>query len=138
MQYSFLFYIVEFNMTTVAIDSKMAALFDGNNDTCEDIQDIVTKRSDLKLTKLNNVVGTVAFDVKVQGLNSCSSYGFVYALVKNDSCDFVRSCNVTHDLATSHNSCIVNCPCEENCFILAFLYSSSNNASGIVCEIKLL
>ena len=134
MQYSFLFYIVEFNMTTVAIDSKMAALFDGNSSSCENIQDIVTKRSDLKLTKLNNDIRTVAFDVKVQGLNSCSNYEFLYVLVKNYPCNFVRSCNVT----TSPNSCIVNCPCEDNCHILAFLYGSSNDASGMVCEIKLL
>ena len=65
-------------------------------------------------------------------------YEFLYLLVKNESCDYLTSCNVTHDLATSDNSCIVKCPCEENCDILAFIYSSSNDASGMVCEIKLL
>ena len=62
----------------------------------------------------------------------------MYVLVTNEPCNFVRFCNVTHYLATSHNSCIVNCSCEENCDILAFLYGSSNDASGMVCEIKLL
>ena len=115
----------------------MAALFDGNSSTCESIQNIVRSESTVQLTKLNNVMGTVTFDIMVRGLNSYSNYEFVYVLVKNDPCDFVRSCNVTHNLATSHNSCIVNCPCEDNCHILNFLYSSNTEISGTVCEIKL-
>ena len=124
-------------MTTVAVNSKMVALFDGNSSSCENIQDIVNMRWDLKVTKLNNVMGTVAFDIMVRGLNSCSNYKFLYVRVKNDPCRYVRSCNVTHNLATSHNSCIVNCPCEDDCDILAFLYSSGAEMGGAVCEIKL-
>ena len=137
LQYLVIFYIAEFNMTAVDVDSKMVALFDENSSTCENIQDIVRSQSTVQLRKLN-VMGTATFDVMVRGLALCSNYNFLYVLVKNEPCDFVRSCNVTHDLATSHNICVVNCPCEDNCDILADFFSSSNQMSGTVCEIKLL
>ena len=130
--------IAEFNMTTTAIDSKMAALFDGNSSTCENIQSIVTKRSDFKVTKLNNVMGTILFDIMVPGLNSCPNYGFLFVLVENEQCDFVRSCNVTHDLATSHSSCIVSCTCEDDCDIVVMIPILITHVVGSMCEIMLL
>ena len=74
----------------------------------------------------------MVFDVKVQGMNSCLDYDFIHVIHKGISCDFVRPCNVLHDLATSHNSCIVNCPGEDNCHIVVMIHSLMTNVVGSV------
>ena len=129
---------IVFNMTMVGTPANMAAIFDGNGDSCSNISEIIGYRSYIKTNRIDSIPGNVAFDVKVQGLNSCFDYEFLYVLVKNDSCDFVRSCNVTHNLATSHNSCIIQCPCEDNCDIVVVIYSLMTSVVGSVCEIMLL
>ena len=102
--------LVVFNMTMVDGPANMAAMFDGNRDSCTNINDIIDSQSHIKTNKIDNNPAHLAFDFKVQGVNSFSDYEFLYVLVKDEPCDFVRSCNVTHDLATSHNSCIMHCP----------------------------
>ena len=122
----------------VHIPTNMVALFDGKVDSCTNIKDVLASRSYIKIDKNDTISGNVTFEVKVQGLNSCMDYEFLYVLVKNAPCDFVRSCNVIHDLAPSHNSCIIRCPCEDNCDIVVVIYSLSTNITGSVYEIMLL
>ena len=107
--------LVVFNMTMVDIPTKMSDMFDGDADFSINISDTMSYRSYIKASRIDNYSGNVIFDVKVQGVNSCLDYEFLFVLVKNGSCDFVRSCNVLHNLATSHKSCIVHCPCEDDC-----------------------
>ena len=57
-------------MSTMDVDSKMTALFDGDSETCNNIQDIITIRSYLKVSKLNINSGSLTFDIKILGLNS--------------------------------------------------------------------
>ena len=130
--------LVVLNMTMVDGPANMAAMFDGNGDSCTNNNDIIDSQSHLKSNMIDSNPGNVAFDVKVQGVNLCSDYEFLYALVKDEPCDFVRSCNVTHVLGTSHNSCIVNCHCEDNCDIVVIIHSLITTAVGSVCEIMLL
>ena len=125
-------------MRLVDVQTNMAAMFDGNGDSCSNIDDIRAYISYIKTNKINTIPGNVVFDVKVQGVNSYLDYEFLYVLVKNEQCDFVRSCNVAHDLATSHNSCIVNCPCEDNCDIVVMIHSLITNVMALLCEIMLL
>ena len=127
-----------FNMTMVNIPTKMSDMFDGSSDSCINISDITSYRSYIKTSRVDNYSGNVIFDVKVHGVTSCLNYEFLFVLVKNELCDFVRSCNVTHDLATSNNSCIVHCPCEDNCDIVLVIYSLITYTVGSVCEMTLL
>ena len=62
----------------------------------------------------------------------------MYVLITNESCNFVRSCNVLHNLATSHNSCIIQCPCEDDCDIVVVIYSLTTYVVGLIYEIMLL
>ena len=134
----FLLNLPVFNMTMVDTSTNMAAIFDGNDNSCSNIDEVIASPSYLKTNKINTSLGNVVFDVKVHGVTSCLNYEFLFVLVKNEPCDFVRSCNVTHDLATSHNSCIINCPCDDNCDIVAMIYSIITNVVGSLCEIILL
>ena len=129
-------FISEFNITIVDADSKIAALFDGNNTTCGNIQDILTIRSYLKVSKLNNISGSLTFDIQFLGLRSCLDYELIYIVFNGDSCNYVKSCNVTHDLA-ARNRCIVSCShCYDTCDVVVSLYSLTNNINGSVCEVS--
>ena len=126
-------------MTLVDVDPKMAALFDGDSGTCNNTQEILDCISFLKISRLNGLNGTLTFDVKVLGLDSCLNYEFVYVVLNNGVCDYMKSCNVTHDLAVSHNSCIVSCPhCNDTCDMLVNLYNVSSEVRGSICEVNLL
>ena len=126
-------------MTTVDVDPKMAALFDGDIGTCNNTQEILGRISFLKVSKLKGLDGNLTFDVKVLGLDSCLNYEFVYVLFNDGTCDYMKSCNVTYDLARSQNSCIVSCHhCSDTCNMLVNLYNVSSEAGVSICEINLL
>ena len=95
-------------------------------------------RSYIKTSRIDNYSENVIFDVKVQGVNSCLGYEFLFVLFKNEPCDFVRSYIVLHHLATSHNSYIIHCPCEDNCDIVLVIYSLIIYTVESVCEMMLL
>ena len=46
---------------------------------------------------------------------------------------------ITHNLAESHNSCIVSCPLFiDTCDMLVNLYNVSSEVRGSICEVNLL
>ena len=67
-----------FSMTMVGIPTNMAAIFDGDADSCININHAMTYRSYIKTNKIDTNPRNVTLDVKVQGVNSCLDYDFIH------------------------------------------------------------
>ena len=136
LKLAFVFFVAS-NITQIDIDDKMAAIFDGDTSTCENIQDSLFKRSYIFFDNIHGIDASIAFNVKVEGLSSCKEQVMLYTL-NGSNCGYFKKCKVTNDLAGSHNTCIIECPCDDECKILTMFYSKNGNIHGSVCEISLM
>ena len=107
---------------TVQTNSKMGSIFDEDVGTCADINDIMFLKSNININN-NTDIGNAIFKVIVHNITSCSDYQFMNVVMKSELCDYMKPCKLVDDSVTSHNSCIVSCPCDGNCDITIVLYS---------------
>lgn len=134
-------FLAVFSMTMTETDPAMAPMFDGNPSSCISVQDIILHlKSFLSVEKITDVITEVEFEVQVAGLNSCSDYEFMYRVLNEESCQFIKSCNIKQDLAATQNQCIITCPCAVSSCNIAVIVNDfiNGNTHGSFCEITTL